>query len=262
MNFIQILAFFLLFLQTSFAFPQCVSVELSLSWAKEHDIFNEDSLVCVPSLSITYRNNSETSIYFLKVSDSHLGYPLLPRGLLLQYPYEDYINPDYRKRAINHGNYSGKDFKVIILNRPYYNKSWEVFNDTLAPDGEYVTDIINDDLVDIYEYIFHKHFQKETDSLKTQKPTFSINESSTGNIVLDNIERFVFLKPGETYSNTFNLIGFQKVGGSFTFDILSSGFDDYVFTDYSSCKIPLPNQVDGYKLYSGSFKSNKITITF
>jgi hypothetical protein len=206
-----------LFLQTTFIFAQGVSVELSLSWGKEFDVFNEDSLICVPSLSVTYRNNSETSIYFLKVSDSHLGYPLLPRGLLLQYPYEDYINPDYRKRAINHGNYSGKDFKVIILNRPHYNKSWEVFNDTLALDGEYVTDIINDDLVDIYEYIFHKHFQKETDSLKTQKPTFSINESSTGNIAFDNIERFVFLKPGETYSDTFNLIGFQKVGGSFTF---------------------------------------------
>lgn len=104
------------------AFSQFISIELSVKWTKGYDIFKEDSVICYPELSITYRNNSDTNFYFLKVSDSRKGNPMLPWGTFYQYPYEEYLNPDYKKRAISHFDYTNTKYTVIIGGSQSYNK--------------------------------------------------------------------------------------------------------------------------------------------
>lgn len=83
--------------------------------------------------------------------------------------------------------------------------------------------------------------------------------------------RFVFLKSGEVYTDTFNLSGFQLVKGHFTFFIGSNYLKGYVHTEsvwdndrerFIQPKALLPGEVEGYTLYSGSFYSNKIVIEF
>ena len=82
--------------------------------------------------------------------------------------------------------------------------------------------------------------------------------------------KFVFLKPGESYTDTYNLIGFKLLKGSFTFYVRPH-LPPYVYTapiwdshqsQYAERKVLLPQIVGGYTLYSGNFYSNKITITF
>ncbi len=76
---------------------------------------------------------------------------------------------------------------------------------------------------------------------------------------------------GETYIDTYNIYGFQLVRGNFTFYIDPSSLKNYVNTTpvwdknqskYIETKTMLPKLVGEYKLYSGNFNSNKITITF
>lgn len=118
------------------AFSQFISIELSVKWTKGYDIFKEDSVICYPELSITYRNNSDTNFYFLKVSDSRKGNPMLPWGTFYQYPYEEYLNPDYKKRAISHFDYTNTKYTVIIGGSQSYNKGWIVYNDKNMEDEQ------------------------------------------------------------------------------------------------------------------------------
>jgi len=58
---------------TGSTYSQSISVELSVRWIKGVDIFNRDSIIYYPELIITYRNNSDTSYYFSKVSENDLN---------------------------------------------------------------------------------------------------------------------------------------------------------------------------------------------
>ncbi len=260
---------FLLFVKVISA--QCVSVELSVKWDKGYDVFHEDSIICIPTLCITYRNNSTNNYYFLKVSNSRLNSPLFSFGTLLHYPYEEYLHPDYMGRALRHSNYSNQKYSVIIWNIPLYNSSWIVDKDTLYTETEREIDYINDELAEIYEYIYRKSCAEHLDSAKFAKLYFAASEITSRNILGALRDRFVFLKPGETYSDTFNIIGFKILKGCFTFYIKQDTFMSYVnaepkwdksLSKYFDTIIPLPPEVEGYKLYSGSFNSNKVVVAF
>ena len=260
---------FLLFVKVISA--QCVSVELSVKWDKGYDVFHEDSIICIPMLCITYRNNSNNSYYFLKVSNSRLNSPIFSSGTFLQYPYQEYLHPDYMGRALRHSNYSNQKYRVIIWSSPLYNSGWFIEKDTFNTDTERVIDYINDELANIYEYTYRKSCAEHLDSPKMTKVFFSASEITPRNILGAIRDRFVFLKPGEIYSDTFNIIGFKMLKGCYTFYIDQNTFLSYVNSEpkwdkslskYIDTIIPLPPEVEGYKLYSGSFNSNKVVITF
>jgi len=126
-------------------------------------------------------------------------------------------------------------------------------------------------LSDIYEYIYHKCYSECSGSINEYKAYFLASDISPNNI-LDTIkDRFVFLDPGEIYSESYNLIGFQLVGGNFTFTINKNSLKDYVYTEpiwdnnqskYMEIKTELPIEVGNYKLYYGNFCSNEISLNF
>lgn len=251
-------------------FAQCVSIELGVKWERETHVFHDDSIICTPKLLITYRNNSDKDYYFLKVSNSRFGYPELMWGTMLQYPFEEYRNPDYLKRAKSHGNYENEHYFVRLGGyHPSFLTVWEVEKDTIT--RERVIDTINDNLADIYRYLCQKNYGGSCDSIRGYKVEFSESDV-TGDKMPDIVRNsFVFLKSGEVYTDTFNLVGFQLVKGHFTFFIGYDHLKGYVHTEsvwdndrerVIYPEVSLPAEVEGYTLYSGSFYSNKIVMEF
>jgi hypothetical protein len=258
----------------SASFSQCVSVELSVNWKKGFDVFQKDSMVCFPVLSITYRNNSDVNIYFPKASDSRNELPMLIKGSLVQYPIEEYLNPDYLKRAKLHGDYTNKKYKVLIGGSPLFLKSWLVEKDTLNKDTlnteyEDEIDIINDELANIYEYMHQLNSNTLSDSIGMTKQYFSITDITPDKIIGEFKNRFIFLKPEESITDIYNLYGFSLLKGTYTFHVDPNSIKGEVLTpvwdnqsNYLEVKTALPLKVGKYILYTEPIRSNKIILEF
>lgn len=238
----------------------------------EKYIFKEDSIVYTPKLNITYYNKSELNYYFLKISNSMYGSPSILDSYLLQYPIEDFLHPNYLKRAQLCSNYANEKFNVIIGRyQPTYGDYWEIYSDTVDMETEEGSeDIINHELSDIYEYIYRSN--KNYNKNNIDKTYFTKEEITTENLLNTVNDRFVFLKSRGYYTETFNLVGFALAKGCYTFRIArQKNFFSYVLTGsyrdenqslYIDTSAELPIEVGEYKLYSGEVSSNEITITF
>jgi hypothetical protein len=237
-----------------------------------YDIFEKDSIMCIPKLQITYRNNSNINYYFLKISDSRNGLPMMPyAGSLHPSDFKEYLQwrDDYFGRAKSHISYTNRNFLVRIGGMPLYSSGWYVHSDTLDYNNEEGIEIefINSDLADIYEYIYRSNNYEYI-----EKKTYFSPLDVTPESILDTVkDQFVFLKPNEIYTDTYNLIGFKIVEGCFTFIINQNSFSNYVliapvWDNNQSCwvdqKMELPDKVSNYTLYSGDFISNKTEICF
>ncbi len=244
-------------------FPQCVSIELSIYWKNEKSIITtKDSIICQPYLNITYRNNSKTPLYFLKVSQGGKGLPYIP--------YSSAIKLKETKRCVSYDNYMGENFKIELYSQPYYLSGWEVLPDTCNLNSEHEIHAINDDLASIYEFISFENFGKIEliEEVKTYFTPMDVTQFGILNIVND---RFVFLKPEEFYVDTYNLVGFKMIGGNYTFSVFKEQFGDYVYSEpiwnkqtqkWIFKKIKLPPKVERYSLYGGKFYSNEVTVMF
>ena len=255
------------------AMPQNISIELSIYWQIDKDIFVDDSKMNTPFLNITYRNNSDKSIYFKKISlPDRVGLPETVHGTLLQYPYSEWLNPDWRMRAESSVEMSSffinENYKVRIGNFLSSLGVWYIVNeaDTCV---ECETDIINDNISDIHDYIYHTKYP-ERFKVSSNLP-FVIDDLCEESILKANRNYFVFLKPDETYTDTFNLVAFQLVKGNYTFGIEENTIPDSVWSEfiwddsqrkYIEQNIKLPEKVGEYQLYSGAFLTNRVTVDF
>jgi hypothetical protein len=289
-----------------FALSQSISVELSVVWETQPDIFEKDSMVNTPKLHITYHNDSDSNYYFLKVYDNEAGLPDISCQIMINYAdpvAAMHFRNDLSGRAKLHKIYSNWKFDVYVGLLPYLAGGWNVvsergygtdklernFTGALTWDPILKTDLvidiekdtlyvneakhrqldtdINCDLMDIYNYIFHSNYGER----KWEDTYFSPSHIIPENI-LDSVKNhFVFLKPMETYTDTFNLIGFKMVKGCFTFLIdhdyswdyvVTGGFWDEEQEKWVDIKTKLPTRVGNYTLYSGSFSSNKVEVCF
>jgi hypothetical protein len=258
------------FLRIGIAFPQSISIELSVRWKKGFDVFDENSVLYFPELVIMYRNSSDSSFYFKKISDSHCGFPILPYGRLIQYPLDEYLNPNYLKRARSHYDFVNQNYHVEIGGANSFVEGWIAMNDT-ANQPEQMIDMVNGELADIYKYLLQKEINTCSDSSVQTKMYFSLIDITPEKIIQDFKDKFIFLKGGETYDDTYNLIGFQVVRGCFTFSVKPDALKDDVkiepYWDKENEKwefkqVQLPEKVGAYLLYSGNFNTNDVTITF
>jgi hypothetical protein len=263
------LSLILCIFQSTYTYSQWVSVELSVKWDKGFDLFKEDSAICLPKLCITYRNCSDTNFYFLNVSTNRSGLPLTwseePSS------YEDFINPNYLLRAKSYSVHDDQSFNVFIENNPRYKTGWIIFPDTANLNNPQYLHWINDNLTDIHEYIYRRDVLKHNNKYRERFGNFRETEIIPDSILKNENKRFVFLKPGEYLTDTYNIIGFQLVKGTFTFLIEEPISKDFVFVGQTwdmenkrmvEIKAALPKQIGIYKLYSGCFNTNKITVCF
>ena len=251
---------------------QNVSIELSIHWQVEKDIFNEDTTVNTPFLSVTYRNNSDENLYFKKIpSPDEVGVPETGYRMLLNRSADEILN--WRRRAEISLELSpmfiGNKYVVDIGNFRFCLETWNIVNEMDTCRNESDIGLINDDISEIHQYIYHK---KYTERLRiASKLQFKKEDLSEDSIMNVNRNYFVFLKPKEIYTDTFNLIAFQLIKGHYTFGIGENSIPDFVEIEYiwdneksywleQTAKLPV--KVGEYHLYSGSFFTNTLTVDF
>jgi len=255
----------LVFLQWQMLFSQCISVELSVIWEMKSDIFMEGSIVNVPKLSITYRNNCNTNYYFLKVSENRSETPSL-LCLSSLHPSQEKLDSEQIKKKL-HGKYAKQNFNVIIGQKPEYANHWWLQNDSI---NTFEERLVNCHLRSIYEYIYEKINQQSVDKREPLKYWFEPEDILPENILSSVKDQFVFLKAGESHTDIYNLLGFKLVEGCFTFAVYKNTIENYVLTTlydsenekYKHQESELPTIVGDYQLYSGAFNTNKVTVCF
>ena len=248
----KILQLVCLLLQGHFLFSQCINVELSVTWEEGSDIFQKDSLVDIPKLNITYSNICDVNYYFFKVSPRSDGRPMVMCQAMVQYEDNDYL-----KRVKSHGNYANQNFNVLIGGEPWYDTGWKISRDTTNYHRKRSLEYVECYLEEIYQYLYPDHLDKAIEKYLNFVPNVAPENIISGSIK----NLFVFLKPGETYIETYNLIGFKLVEGCFTFVIDQDRIEDYIiFSPHDTLK--LPAIIGEYQLYSGSFNTNKVTVCF
>jgi hypothetical protein len=248
----------LLLLQGEILFSQCISVELSVTWKMGYDIFNKDSIVSIPILNITYRNNCDTNYYFFKVSPRSDG---MAMTTCIMPPYYSEDNNDNYKRAKNHHKYTNQNFNIIMGGLFSYRAGWMIFTDTIDYSSRFSTEYINCSLQDIYDYVYSIGFRDY------KRPGYFVSSDITSENIISGYfikDHFVFLESGKTHIDTYNLIGFKLVEGCFTFIIDQKEIENYIITGFGfdEQKIELPTVVGEYHRYSGAFNTNKVTVCF
>ena len=253
----------LLFLQGQSLFSQCLSIELSVTWEMGYDIFKKDSLVSIPKLNITYRNNCDTNYYLLKISDNSDKLPLVICAVL--------THPEtpvtYREAAEKYRNYAKENFNVCIRGAFGWPSNWFILSDSL----DYSLPLVGCDLRDIYKYMFYENSNGRYGAPEGRFDLYlDLSHISIDSILGFAKDRFVFLKSGEAFVDTYNLIGFKMVEGCFTFLIDQEEIYNYVSKSrydieqkkFVQQEFELPKIAGEYQLYSGGFNTNKVTVCF
>jgi hypothetical protein len=266
-----ILQFFLLIsIQLS---AQYVSVEMSIEWKNELNFhFKElqDMNISPAYLNITYRNISNKSLYFSKLSRSRAGLPQIPLAVLINYgkPVSSY------EKFASCLNYFDEDYFVEIGGYPSFSAGWRIEYDSVNTEDAHVMALVNNDLTNIYQYIYEQYFIEipddttETVKLRLYHDSLDITHDSIKN---NSIDKFIYLKACESYTDTYNLIGFQITGGNFTFGLVNEVALDYVYTGsvwnesiktWQQIPKQLPRKVGEYELFTGRFLTNQVRVRF
>lgn len=241
-------------------YSQSISVNLSTHWSKGENPLSSNDSICIPYLDITYCNNSEKGLYLMKVVQQRNGFLIIP------------LSPNTSKRKvtpgelIRYGDYSEDHYKIKLSSSPFNVNALEVIPDTIDYHEEHEVSYINDDLFYIYDYLSGK---KKT-QVNNEELGYLNSDVTSEKILNEFSDKFVFLKPGEIYTEAYNLIAFKLVRGTFTFYV-DPNLKAYVYGSavwdksqlrYTYEEIALPLDVGGYKLYADSIVANKVTITF
>jgi hypothetical protein len=154
----------------------------------------------------------------------------------------------------------------------------EIIGTTGVTGGDTVTlnDWLAENLDGIYNYIYDHYFseiQGKTGADSTRHIEHYSIDITQDTIMNNSIDKFVFLKPNETYVDKYNLIGFQITGGTFTFQLDDTRSLDYVETEpvYKDdnkfvidhrVKKQLPLKVGEYELFTDEFLTSKTVVQF
>lgn len=210
-------------------------------------------------LVITYINNTNEPIYF---RSGFKSFDFSFVGSICSYPND-------KKEDINTflGAERNRSFIVDIF--PY---TWSRFcNATDVKDIEsleMVSDLVNFYLGELYQK-FYKDYRKQDKKYFTDNRT--VLPLTEKNIFGELRGYFIFLKKGESYTVKYDLTGFQILGGDYTFNYFEKQSEKFVETTFSwdesqktsvYKKEPLPQEVNGYKLYVGDIKTNEVNIKF
>jgi hypothetical protein len=210
-----------------------------------------------PFLLIKYINNTDEPIYF---RSGFKNFDFSWNGLTYANQDEEKVNLNSYLGLKKNNNYTVDIFPFIwssycIVNNP---------NDTAIEKEE---DFVNFYLGELY-HKFYKDYKKQDVLFIHNTNVVPLTES---NILGRLKEYFIFLKKGESYIVKYDLTGFQILGGNYTFDYYNKQTENFVETTSSwdenqkkwiYKKEPLPLEVNGYKLYQGDIKINKVNVSF
>ena len=280
---------------------QGVTIHLSLTWDTCRCSISNDTIV--PYLNITYTNHTEDDIYLTrKLSDSmSCEYPYIRDAVSGGDPFRFYSYPsDNPKPVAEHDPFPHMN---IVINELF----WESLSDSglikdydLAKWFDSIICNFPDTVLDSEESM--EFLWYEDDGYRLDAATFQFRrtlhdcyyhevcwccglsypqlryryERKKTYLNPDAYKRhFHFLKPGESATERYNLVGFLRVGGDFTFwigDIDHLPGNAYtVNRDGTVIDTPflietkpvqLPPSVSNYKPYNGPATANHLDVVF
>ena len=263
-SFILTLVMFVIINNTLYS--QDISINLSIRWSEKPSVINTDSIVQYPELVVSYTNNSNKKLYIKKSSDQPCGYVSFSHEN--QSPYHRYENYSYLNCLINDViNTPYIDNKYIVclsIQDTYRYARWYLKFENYTGDIEnFDTDQLNYYFDVVNQCIFREiggYNDTEWGNL-----LFTQSDISKDSIWENRHNMFMFLNPHETKEDVYNLTCFYLLKGTYTFMIDSEEFKKDVVSGFAPWKriaIPLPKKVKKYKLYSGKFTSNSVTVKF
>ena len=263
---------------TTILHSQDISINLSIRWNEGPYILNTDSIVKYPELVVSYTNNSDKNLYFRKFSYYRDGFPEFywVDFITIDDPnpkkhknHEEYLkyNKLYRQiinRVLNKDSYKNERY-VVKINLPTITNydGWDVELENNP--HVHQPNLINNDLRDINEYL-NDSVYKNWCYQEIEITSYTSTDLSEEFIANDLQYQFMFLGASETKEDIYNLTCFNIVKGTYTFLLNDKAFSDNVFSGWdeegNKVFLPLPKKVGEYKLYSGKFTSNSVTVTF
>lgn len=248
-------------------YSQDITVNLSIIFIESPCVYKSDSLVSYPMLKITYTNNSQNDYYFRQFTHDKNGlnyqgcYELYQNGVTdTTWNYAEYLEKMESKRLFEHQNYIVNielphlDYGYWFIVDESYDKSQEI----MVPDVNCIISNIN--------YCINKYVFKNSDNDSLNKTFFTLSKVNKRDIKGNMHDQFMFLKACESKEVLYNLTSYYMVKGKYTFLTKDDHFKNHVINnidcDGITTTIPLPEKVGEYKLYSGEFTSNSVTITF
>lgn len=253
-----ILLVFILYISASRVHSQGVSVNLSIDKGNIENSQSDKNGGEIPYLNITYTNNSGFPVYFLKISYNNEELPIFATNSFYSKPKDNFSLPDF----------SGKKYNVMIYNSEYAHLNigtvWEVLPDSLSFSEEHTPDFINDFLEDAYYFYKKENGIEENAYYNKHDPAYK--ESLWEKFQ----EYYVYLEEGESFTDRYNLWGFQKLKGEYKFSIYRNEFRTFMRTNSrwnDEGKIihddyKFPEQIGKYHLYEGTFHANEVTVKF
>lgn len=227
----------------------CNSQELNITLKINYKMTKvKNDSVRAPFLVITYENLSGEKIFFPKIYNNPCS---LPRFLSLS-PFKA-KNIDL-KNLIDQSTNDETRMIVVVGGGINTNSYWDIVDEDQFDLVECEYDCMNDLLDLIYKSLFGEHYL--------------INEltNSVSNVLSKN--NLIFLDPYDVYSESFNLIGFSRLHGKYTFTIIHERFDREYRTNsrinngkFEWDNQSVPEELNGYKYYFKKFSSNSVVFT-
>lgn len=242
------------------SYTQEISVELSIEWKKEKENnWKKYKLNKTPFLNIKYTNTTDNNIY-IKKRINYINFGIT----WIECRFNGEKAPKFSYKKL--GKYDNEKY-FIDLSLKDFSQYMNVVSEKerLNTDFDYSQAYINKPLMDIYENLYKVKTPYLDEKFELIKNKIEVNIKGS----LKNY--FLFLKKGESHIDSFDLTGFNILGGTYTFKLSTDELCDYVLTTsfwnetekkWDFKKEYLPLKIDEYQLYSGKIKTNEITVAF
>ena len=247
-------------------YSQDLSINLSIRWSEKPYLFNTDSIVQYPELVVSYTNNSNKKLYIKKTSNKPNGYV----GFMheIQSPYHrnenySYIN-DLNNDVINKPYKNNKYIVLLSIEDTYRYARWYLKDENYTDELENLETNQLNYYIDVVNQCIYREIMGYNDT-EWGNLVFTQSDISKDSIWENRHNMFMFLNPHETKDDVYNLTCLYILKGTYTFIIDSEEFKKDVVADFVPWKrigVPLPKKVKKYKLYSGKFTSNSVTVSF
>jgi len=241
---------------------QKITVHLSIEWTKKLD--KEDrkwqsqyKIDSIPLLTVSYQNNSMQDLYVLKAVDPTHYFPYIG----IQWLVGEIVNLNYVE---------SQEHSFSCIMQKDFEKKWRItgircWMDTFHKSNEK------------FEQWYNKSMGFKLGDFENSYMFFP-NDLLISSIMKNKNKDFVFLKKKSTVKDYYSLLGFFLHGGEFKFYLQSNHFCKQIFArpqnldtsqsrkmgkvSFDGVTILLPDNIDGYILYSDICKSDTVHVNF
>lgn len=238
---------FLLLLNVQNLLSQEVKVDLSLLWAKsELSISAEYDTILHPYLFVKYSNLTQDSIY---IPRTIYGCNELPLILSWELSFNNIDSCKNGLNTITQKNVGSNNISKYDVQLDQFRYTLDVNESTEAEEIE------SNSFYNMRIEMIHKYI-----ACRNGFNYISKNSMSTSDEVKDS-ERYVFLNPGETLTDQFNLVSFMILRGEYVFyyDKIPC---NTIIMEGDKRTFCFPNIKNGYRLYCESVVPDTLSVTF